>query len=126
VSKLRRFCLLLSALAGAGSCAGEGPEAAAPPVCPAVLGITITPGAVTLSVGDTARFIAKVLTYGGRPCTAIEVDGPFQWSAGDPAIASVHPDSGRAIAKAAGQTTVIVRWLNDKNFVAGSQVTVTR
>ena len=100
--------------------------AAPPPVCPAILGITVTPGAVTLSVGDTARFVATVLAYGGRPCTAIELDGPFQWSAGDSGVASVHPDSGRAIARTTGQTTVVVRWLNDKNFAAGAQITVTR
>lgn len=124
--RLNRFLPTL-AFAVAASCAGEGPVTiAAPPVCPGVLGISVTPGAVTLSVGDTARFVAKVLAYGGRPCTAIELDGPFLWSTSDSSVASVHPDSSRALAKAAGQAMVVVRWLNDRNFAAGVQVTVTR
>lgn len=79
-----------------------------------------------MAVGDTAQFIARLLTYQGNPCRLVELDGPFEWTVSDSAVARVLSDSGQVVAKLAGQAVVTASWRENRNFRAGAQISVTR
>jgi uncharacterized protein YjdB len=123
MARPRPFLLLL---VGVAACR-ESELASEPPApCPAVIGITVRPASATLAVGDSVQVIARVNTYQGSPCRAVELDGPFDWSVSDSTIARLRADSGWVLAMGSGQAVVTATWREERNFRAGAQITVTR
>lgn len=108
------------------ACSRDNGLSAEPPApCPAIIGITLRPASAIFSVGDTVRFTARLLSYQGSPCVGAELDVPFEWSTSDSTVARVTPDSGMVIGQAPGTAVLTARLLSNRNFAAGSQLTVT-
>jgi large repetitive protein len=80
------------------ACAGSEPTTTA--VGPAV-GLSISPPALSLMVGDEAHLTARAFDAKGRTTTT-----PFVWSTANPAVATVGRSDGIVTAIAAGATTV--------------------
>lgn len=77
------------------------PPVGPPPVGPPV-GLSISPSGLNLIVGDVERLTARAYDSAGQT-----TNSSFEWSSGDPAIATVGRSDGRVTAISAGSTTVI-------------------
>lgn len=80
------------------------------------VGVTLTPSTAEIAVGDSLQF---KLGENWIP------RGPWDWSSSDTAVATVHPDSGRAYARRAGQATIIAR-SRTNGSLAGAAVLIVR
>lgn len=101
-------------------CAADRPEVMEPPpVCPALTQMYVQPSSGAISVGDSARFIARIRLS----CTGPDLDGPFEWSSTDSSVGRVN--AGVVYGRAAGQVTIVARFVPKPYFAAGAQVTVT-
>jgi uncharacterized protein YjdB len=99
---------------------GNGPESDPfVPVPPktGITGISVAPGAASLSVGDTVRFRATLVL------DVPSLDSTLLWSSDRPGVALVD-SVGVATAIAPGVATIIVTWRSNQNFKAGAQVNV--
>ena len=121
-----RRCLYLILLAFTTACGDKERGVEPPAPCPAIIGISVRPASATLAVGDTVQLIARLLTYQGNPCRAVELDGPFEWAVSDSAVARVYADSGTVVAKLAGQAIVTASWRENRNYRAGAEISVVR
>ncbi len=76
--------------------------------------LTVTPTALVLAVGDTARLAVSIRDWNGNPMV-----GTVRWATHDPGIAAVD-DAGLVTAVHAGSTTVTATFQG-----AGGRATVT-
>jgi uncharacterized protein YjdB len=71
--------------------------------CPKPPGLTV-PAAETVSVGGIAMFAI--------PASQVTPNRRIQWSSGQPTVATLPPDTGRATAHAVGTATIMAIDLN--------------
>ena len=111
---------MLAALAIALSCGDPGePNRPTPPLPRrGITGISVSPGSVTLAVGDTFRLRAVAMLEEPSRDTAVV------WTSSRPAV--VHVDSLEGVVRAIspGWATIIATLRTNVNFKAGSEVTV--
>ncbi len=94
-----------------------------PAVCAQIPTIYVRPGSIVLAVGDSVRLTARVTGVGADSCSGKELDGPFEWSSTDSAVARIDSTVVRGLK--AGRAVIVARWIPDQNFTAGAEVTVT-
>ena len=79
-------------------------------------GVTVSPATLTLTVGDTARFAAKV-----NPCPGQTLSSTVKWRSSNRAIVSVDSVSGLVQAVALEQASVTALLASDAS-ISGSAV----
>jgi hypothetical protein len=67
--------------------------------------VTITPGSLRLSVGQSARLTLRGALSNGRPASAAALAGAV-WTTGDPGVVAVN-SRGQVLAESAGATWVV-------------------
>jgi hypothetical protein len=119
--RLRCASLLMAGwLATAVSCSDPGEPSRPEPALPrrGITGLTVSPGRVTLAVGDTFRLRAvATLEYSSR-------DTGVVWTSSRPAVVPVDSLEGTVRAISPGWATVIATLRTNVNFKAGAEVTV--
>lgn len=112
--------LMAAGLAIAVSCNDPGEPSRAEPPLPrrGLTGLSVSPGSVTLAVGDTFRLRAVATLEEPSRDTAVF------WTSSRPAV--VHVDSLAGIVRAItpGWATITATLRRNVNFKAGSEVTV--
>src|ERR1035441_7134443 len=69
--------------------------------------IQITPATESLAVGQSVQFSAMgTIGHGSHPGTTQNVTNEVSWSSSTPAVATVNPSTGLAVALTAGATTI--------------------
>jgi hypothetical protein len=120
MQRVFRFSLIgLLAVAGLTAC-GDKVNVQGPTTNPAdaqVHGVTVTPAAATMAIGDKLTFIAAV--NAGPSVT----DKTVTWSSSNTTVASVDA-TGIVTAKASGTTSIIATSNADKSQAAAATVTV--
>ncbi len=116
MQKLSRSLIAIGGLAALAACGDDVSIEAPQPITPAVVGVTVSPGTLTLRIGESATLGVSVEAIGGAATTVT-------WVSSTPAVATVS-NAGAVTAVAAGNTTVRATSTADASKSGAAQVTV--
>jgi Bacterial Ig-like domain (group 2) len=87
--------------------------------CPTI-GLGLTPGSITIAIGDTARLRFPAQYWCGRVIPEVE---PLIWNIANTLVATVD-SAGAVRGLSVGQTTVLAAVARDRGMNASASVTV--